>query len=276
MATSEAAAGSLKRLDFIPHYTGVAIGLGESTYKTVRGYTPQFADGYVKNLEDTIANVGAPIVTKAQDTSAKLLRTVDEQVDATVNTGYNYYNTGLNQFNSAVGYSKALHEDSLKNFAEARDSYYKFVEENVNYVTKVLSPSAVVQTARDAVHHSLDTARELSDPDKALETVHNAWLQFSSVPIVASVLKTTDPALKFGERFYFSLHDYVVANKLYKGVYDTTAATAAKLPDTFVYKVSKERLYPLVAGYVDPAYDKLVNSKVVHNLADHIKPVAAA
>lgn len=80
----------------------------------------------------------------------------------------------------SVEKAKALHEAQMRNFHTARAAYFEWVEKYADWVASKLNPSPVLDGARERLKASIETAKTMTDPDGAVDTVHQAWLKFAS------------------------------------------------------------------------------------------------
>lgn len=71
---------SLKKLNFVPEYGTKGYNMAANAYTTAKSYVPSSMKEHVTKVEETVAAVSAPYVTKAQDKGSELLKAVDEQV----------------------------------------------------------------------------------------------------------------------------------------------------------------------------------------------------
>ena len=60
----------------------------------------------------------------------------------------------------------------------------------------------------------------------------------------------------------------------YHKAVDTGSKILTKATETPVYKNAKTKLYPSIAPYADPAYDKLTSNSYYKAAVDHLKPVS--
>lgn len=263
---------SYKRLDFVAKSVATASGLAETAYKTARSYTPTFVEPYVAKVEDTASTVGAPYMTFVADTGAKVLQNADELVDYTVGNSYKAVENGKTTVMSTLTNTKTFHDTNLKSFGDAREKYFKYVEETADLVKAKLNPKPYIDLTYTALKDSLARAQELADPDVAVDAVHQAWTKFAALAPVSKVLETADPMVGFAQSKYTQLHGTVVANPYYKKAFDLAGSTVAKAQDTLLYKRSKDLVYPYISSLADPALAKISGSKYVAALVAHVKP----
>lgn len=71
---------SLKKLNFVPEYGTKGYNMAANAYTAAKSYVPAPVKDQLTKVEETVAAVSAPYVTKAQDKGSELLKAVDEQV----------------------------------------------------------------------------------------------------------------------------------------------------------------------------------------------------
>jgi hypothetical protein len=160
-------------------------------------------------------------------------------------------------------------------FAEAKAEYFKYVEAGAAALGRAANPLPYAQAAADALRAALDKAVTVADPDLAVDTVHEAWLRASARPIVARALGVVGPAATTVAAHYAAAHDTVVATPAYKGAYGRVGAALAAAQEAALYRRAKALVYPLVAPVADPLAANFARSRVVKQLAEHLKPQIA-
>jgi hypothetical protein len=103
------------------------------------------------------------------------------QVEYTVDTSYKAVESGKSTLASTLNGTKAFHDTNLKSFADAREKYFKYVEDSADYVKGVLNPKPLIDTTYAALKDALARAQTLADPDVAVDTVHEAWTKFAAL-----------------------------------------------------------------------------------------------
>lgn len=274
-----ATATSYKRLGFVESYANYFVnsaGYLEKVYQGAKGYVPASVKPYVTKVEDVVVANTAPAVAKAQDIGGKLLHTADDQVDVVLNKYNELLNNGKSAVSSSLSSAKSLHEENVHNYYASMKSYFDAVVKQGDWVADKLSPIKTVQNAREALHAAVTKAWDISDPDKAVESVHQAWQKFAAVPAVASLLNSTEPITQRGVSFLTASHDWLVANPLYKKTVDTSYASLRWYLDTAPARLAKTYLYPVVAPIADPTYERLSKSQTIQKTLDYWKPSAVA
>lgn len=270
--------GSYKRLEFVAKSASAATGMANTVYKTTRSFTPKFVEPYVAKVEDTAASVGTPYVTFIADTGAKVLKNADDLVDYAVSRSFKVVETGKATVSTGVSRgletTKTFHSTNLKSFSDAREKYFKYVEQSAEYVKSTLNPKPYVDSGYTALKDALAKAQTMADPDVAVDTVHQAWTSFAGLAPVKTVLTTADPVVKYSTSTYTQLHGAVVSNTYYKKAYETVGTTVAAAQSTTVYKRSVDVVYPYVKPVAEPALQKISSSKYVAAAVAHVQPVA--
>jgi len=160
-------------------------------------------------------------------------------------------------------------------FAEAKAEYFKYVEAGVGALKGAANPAPLAAAAADALRSALDKAVTVADPDLAADTVREAWLRVSAYPLIARALGAVGPAATTVAAHYAAAHDTVVATAAYKGAYGKAAGALASASDTGVYRRAKAAVYPLVAPVADPLAANFARSRVMKQMAEHLKPQVA-
>lgn len=270
MATEVNTTGApLKRLNFVADTLSSAQNIAGSTYKSARQYTPGFVEPYVSRAEETVVGYSAPVVNYAQDVGEKVLRTADGTIDQAL---------GRSQAKLQGGVQGAsdLHNKNLHKYNQARDEYYQFVENLLEWAKAKLSPYPYIAAAADTVKAVINKVWELTDPDVAVETVQEAWVRFSKIPLVAKLLEVNQPIVDLLYKQYYTVHEYLVTSPLYKKAVDTglqvgTTVTGI-VENNYFFKRGKAIFYPYVAPVADPVYERVQNSKYINQLVTHFKP----
>lgn len=279
MASEELSRKPLKRLAFIQRYADyiAAYGVaGHNTYKGLRAKTPAFAEPYVSKAEDTVNAYAAPTAAYVADTADKLLHYADDKVDYSVDSAYSLYKKGESTVVSTLNKVYAVHSANVDTAKAAAQKYFELVSGTGQWVADKLSPQKNVQYAKEVLDASIAKAKELSDPDTAVQLVIDAWNTFAAVPAVAKLLASAEPLTTRGLSAFYTFHDTVVANALYKKVFDSTLGVFEFAETTTPYKLSATYVYPVVKPVADPAVEKLSKSKVVTETLSYWKPKAAA
>jgi Rubber elongation factor protein (REF) len=74
----------LKKLQFVPEYGSKGYSMATNVYSTAKDRLPASLKAKVDQVEESVTEVSAPYITKAQDKGAELLKIVDDQVSKTV------------------------------------------------------------------------------------------------------------------------------------------------------------------------------------------------
>lgn len=69
----------------------------------------------------------------------------------------------------------------MRHFNTAKSSYFDWVEQNADWVRSKLNPSPYVDAAYDSLKASVEKAKDMADPDTAVDSVQQAWAKFSSI-----------------------------------------------------------------------------------------------
>jgi hypothetical protein len=160
-------------------------------------------------------------------------------------------------------------------FAEAKAEYFKYVEAGVSALKGAANPVPYAQAAADALRAALDKAVTVADPDLAVDTVHEAWTRVSAHPIVAKALGVVGPAATTVGAHYAAAHDTLVATPAYKAGYGKVGAALAAAQEASLYRRAKALVYPIVAPVADPLAANFARSRVVKQVAEHLKPQIA-
>jgi len=252
--------GTLKRLYFVQDYAQQAASLAESFYKKGRGFIPGFVEPYYSQAEDYAAKNGAPYLTWAQDTGDKFLRSVDGQFD-----------TFANGLGGALNYSRDLHGKNMSTFNAAKSQYFGIVESLVNNVKAKLDPTPYVQKAVDTGKVYGEKAVYWADPDKVVDLGLEYYGKATSFGPVPKLKATAEPLLL---KYYTLLHDFVVANPLYKKGWDLAGSTATTVQGIPIVKKAVDIGYPYAAPFYDPVAANITKSKYLKQLETHLKPAA--
>jgi hypothetical protein len=185
----------------------------------------------------------------------------NQQVDSTVNA-----------LAGSLSFSRELHAKNMAAFAEAKAEYFKYVEAGVSALSRAANPLPYATAAADALRAALDKAVTVADPDLAVDTVHEAWTRVSAHPLVAKALGIVGPTATTVAAHYSAAHDTVVATPAYKAGYGKVGAALAAAQEGALYRRAKALVYPLVAPVADPLAANFARSRVVKQLAEHIKP----
>lgn len=70
----------LKRLQFVPEAAEKAAYTAEKLYTSGKAYVPASMKPKLDQVEERVSSLSAPYVSKAQDSSAELLKAVDQKV----------------------------------------------------------------------------------------------------------------------------------------------------------------------------------------------------
>jgi hypothetical protein len=184
-----------------------------------------------------------------------------KQVDSTVNA-----------LAGSLTFSRDLHAKNMAAFAEAKAEYFKYVEAGVSALSRAANPLPYATAAADALRAALDKAVTVADPDLAVDTVHEAWTRVSAHPLVAKALGIVGPTATTVAAHYSAAHDTLVATPAYKAGYGKVGAALAAAQEGALYRRAKALVYPLVAPVADPLAANFARSRVVKQLAEHIKP----
>jgi hypothetical protein len=242
-------------------YASTALGYGEGAYKTARGFVPSFAEPYVSSAEDAAAAYAAPLVATANDKAADALTFADAKVDAALASAV-----------SALEYSRSLHAKNMASFSAAKESAYGFVEAYVNATKSALDPQRYVDYATSLGRSIVGAVAAAADPDAVYAYATSTLDKLAAAPPVAKALEVADPLISVGQAQYAKAHDLVVAQPLYKKVYDAAAGLPALVADAPLVKAG----YPLVAPVADPVLANFSKSKVLKQLEGHLKPTVVA
>lgn len=250
----------LKRLAFVRSYATSAITLGEGLYYKARGIVPSAAEGIVSQVEDKATSVAAPIVALVQDKAVELLAAVDTKVDGV-----------LSKVDATIAYSREIHSKNMSSFSTAKESAFSTVEGLVNATKAALDPQRYYNYAASLSKKLITAVAAYSDPDKVVAAACTAYDKVASRAPVSKALELADPLISVGQTQYTKAHDALVMQPLYKKIYDTAATIPGKVQETSLYRKG----YPLVAPVADPVITNFANSKVIRQIEEHIKPVAA-
>jgi hypothetical protein len=77
--------------------------------------------------------------------------------------------------------TKTFHSTNLKSFSDAREKYFKYVEQSAEYAKSTLNPKPYVDSGYGALKDALAKAQTMADPDVAVDTVHQAWTKFAGL-----------------------------------------------------------------------------------------------
>lgn len=265
----------LKHLGFVENlgsFVAVSASTADKVYKQARTYTPAFVEPQVARTEDLISTYSAPLLAKGQDAGEKLLRTADDKVDYLYTTASSAITGGQQLVAKGLASANDMHSHNMAHFNAAKDAYFKSMEQFTEWLVHSLNPAKAYQNAVEAFKLSLAKAKELSDPDVAVQTAAESWAQLSQVPAVAKLLETAEPATKAGTKTFYYIHDRVVGSPLYKKALDLSWNTLVWASSTYPAKFSTKIVYPLVSPVVEPAYKKLSNSSYVQSTVDYWKP----
>jgi hypothetical protein len=98
-----------------------------------------------------------------------------------VDTSFKAVETGKSTIASTLNGTKAFHDTNLKSFADAREKYFRYVEDTADYVKGRLNPKPYIDTTYASLKAALARAQTLADPDVAVDTVHEAWTKFATL-----------------------------------------------------------------------------------------------
>lgn len=264
---------SLKRLGFVAQGTEFAYAEVQWLYNALRSWTPAFFTPSLVKVENTLLAVAAPYVSKAEQVFPQVLHFADDKVDKAL---------------SRVGAAKSKGNKDAKyaygSVSAAVETYLNFISGSADYAVERLNVKGIqvaslkaVEAARDTVQAAVAKARNATtDPDAAVALAWDAWTNFASLPPVAFVLETAEPATKLGLQAFNKLHNSLVATPLYKSVLDHTAHTIGYATSTTPYKLGAQYLYPMVSPVADPTIAKVANSKSISAAFDYWKPAAVA
>lgn len=128
-------------------------------------------------------------------------------------------------------------------------------------------------SARASLAAAMERAKEVgSDPDAAMAAASEAWTGFATLPPVAKVLETAEPATKASVTAFTRLHDALVAAPVYKSMLERASLTLNYASGTTPYKLSAQYLWPMVQPIADPAINKVSQSKVAATMKDYWSP----
>jgi hypothetical protein len=71
---------NLKKLAFVPEYGSKGYSMATNVYSTTKEKLPASLKAKVDQIEETVTEVSAPYITKAQDKGTEILKIVDNQV----------------------------------------------------------------------------------------------------------------------------------------------------------------------------------------------------
>lgn len=168
---------------------------------------------------------------------------------------------------STLASAKSLHDGNMAHFTKAKETYFEMVEKFADWASATLSPTKAYHASVDTLKATVAAAKSMADPKKAIDSVHAAYTSVASLPAVAAALATGTTTLT-------KVHDTVVAAPLYKAVVDTGAKTLSYATSTSAFKVSQDRLYPLVAPYAAPAVSAA--TPYLQSMMTYWAPVATA
>jgi hypothetical protein len=257
---------SYKRLGFVEYlavYAWQSATYFDKLYSSLRTYVPSSLQPYLTKAEDVVTANTASFVTSSQDFGGKALHVLDDKVDYLITT-----------FLSSKTAFATVHDQNLHHYYSAMKTYFDAVIKQGDWVADKLSPIKTVQAARDSLHAAVAASWDMTDLDKAVETVHQAWLKFASVPAVSSLLSTAEPYTQPSFGYLQSAHDWLVANPMYKKTLDSTSASLRWYLETPPARMAKSWIYPALAPIADPALDKLSKSRAVQQAMEYWKPTA--
>lgn len=237
-----------------------ALSTGEGWYRTARGLVPSAAEPLVAQAEDSAAAFAAPLVASANDRAAELLGFADARVDAL-----------LGAVGGALDYSRGLHARNMGSFADAKAQAFGLVEAYVDAARAALDPQRYVDYAAATGRALVASVAAAADPDRAADYVAGLAASAKAVGPVSKALELADPLLAVGTSQYARAHDVLVAQPLYRALYEVAAGAPAKVAASPLYKAA----YPLVAPVADPVIGNFQRSKVLRRLDDHLKPKSA-
>jgi len=162
---------------------------------------------------------------------------------------------------------KAYHAQNLEKYKAAREQYLKKVEDVVSFV-KEKGLNGAAKVAVEDLSIAIKEARKI--PGSLAKKVQDAFEKMMSLESVKKVLKGTQQPVQMAYKKYQQVHDSVVASSSYKKLYDISATTVSQVQTSFIYRKAAENLYPLVAKYADPMYERLDPS--MKALMMHVQP----
>uniref|UniRef100_A0A6U2HWX8 Uncharacterized protein n=1 Tax=Chlamydomonas euryale TaxID=1486919 RepID=A0A6U2HWX8_9CHLO len=267
----------LKRLAFVPSATAAAANTTYSLYARLLDASPEFAKARLQQMEGLASATLAPYAERAGDLGGRILSTADAQLDLLLAMA-EQRRAGVEGRLKAVREAQELR---LKELRAALDRYYGFMTSKTEDVVAQLRVREIqdatmmrVQASRDALLSTVKQAREAADPDAAVRMAWDAWTSFASLPVVAKVLSTAEPATKAGMTKFHELHDVLVMQPLYKRVVDGTASTLSFATRTTPYRLGATYLYPWVQPVADPAFDRVSNSIFVGQVMEYWRPAS--
>ncbi|KAI8473428.1 MAG: hypothetical protein J3K34DRAFT_410717 [Monoraphidium minutum] len=250
----------LKRLGFLRSYATKAAGYAESAYSIARGLVPGFVEPYAAQAEDRAKAAVVPALTRGQDAATDLLAFADGKVDAL-----------LNALGAAADYSRDLHGRNVKSFSAARASYAGFVQGVVSAGRAAIDPQRYVEFSANLGATLVSTAAAYADPDKAVDTLTAALDRALSFGPMPKVVELADPLITVGQAQYARAHGALVAQPLYKRLYDAAASLPPALRSSGLFAAA----YPLLAPVADPVVANFAASRTLAGLGGHLKPKAA-
>lgn len=276
----DAAPKSLKHLTAVQTYGTYVSGVVTKGVERVAplyekgksSYVPNFAKPWLADAEEKIMQYATPALTTTKGAVDKLLYNADEKVDRV----YSVIDNGKKSVGSALDAARELQRHNVETYRATTQKYFVMVSSAADWVASKVSPSQALTNAQEMLASAMEQAKKATDPDAAVHMVYDAWMQFASTPAVAKVLPHLEPTVKKGLEGFCAMHDYVVANPMYKRGVSATSATAAWATTTTPYRMGSKLVYPLVQPIVDPALDKLSKSLVVNQVLDYWKPVSVA
>lgn len=253
----------LKRLGAIQTYAQQALGFTESFYKSARSYLPSAAEPLFSWVEDTATTYGAPYLTWAQDSSEKVLRTLDGKVDEA--------------FAAAEGvadYTRSVHVKGVGQYTTAKDKAFGFWTAALDKAKTAVATNPIVEKTVAAGTAAKDGVVYWADPDKLVDLALAYYAKAIALPAVSFFVTTAEPVILRAGGLYAPAHDYLVAQPLYKQAWDLVFSTAGKVPELPVVKQVVDLGYPVVAPVVDPIGSNITKSKYLKQLTEHLAPAA--
>lgn len=256
-----AAGGDLKYVAFVPRAAESGVKVANTAVNAVNDNLPASIKPTVVAVEERISTTVAPVISSLTEKSAGMLQAVDNKLDAAVSTA-----------SVVLEKQKEFHAQNLEQYKAAREAYLKKIEQLVEFLRKN-GVSGTAQVLVDAVKAQAEKVRalpsHLADGARAaLDGLAAAYHKLLASPQVQALVEKAQPAAKAVWGRYMGVHDYVVANGLYRFSYDKASSVLSYASSTSLAQSLGARVQPWAAPYTGP----LVEAGYYQALLDHVKP----
>lgn len=185
------------------------------------GFVPQYSSKGYKMASDAYEAVKARAPSPVKEKMANM-----ETIGAP------YVSQAADKSSELVKVLDAHVDSAVQSAQSAREQYLKKVEDAVAFLrSQGIKGTAVL--AAEQVEKSIQECRKI--PGSVLKKVEEAFQKMVAMDSVKKVL----------------------ASGSYKTLYSISSNAAATVQSTFLYQKAAQNLYPLVAKYADPMYEKL-------------------